>query len=226
MGNRKFKDRLYEQFARVGKALAASPRLELLDLLAQGERTVESLANEAALTIGNASAHLQVLREARLVESRKEGVYVYYRLASESVYPLLRSLHSVAESQLAEVDQLARTYLGSRKDLDAITSAELITRMQEGTVIVLDCRPALEFRAGHIAGAVSIPYDEIERRLGEIPRGKEVVAYCRGPYCVFADEAVATLKAKRRKARRLTEGFPEWRAAGFPTRLETEEGVR
>lgn len=226
MGNRDFKHRLYEQFARVGKALAAPPRLEMLDLLAQGERTVESLANEAALTIGNASAHLQVLREARLVESRKEGVYVYYRLANESVYPLLRTLHSVAESQLAEVDQLVRTYLGSRKDLDAITCAELMTRMQEGTVIVLDCRPVEEFRAGHIAGAVSIPYDEIERRLGEIPRGKEVVAYCRGPYCVFADEAVATLKAKRRKARRLTEGFPAWRAAGLPTSVATEGGVR
>jgi rhodanese-related sulfurtransferase len=223
MGNRDFKQRLYEQFGRIGKALAAPPRLELLDLLAQGERSVESLANEAALTMGNASAHLQVLREARLVESRKEGVFVYYRLAGEHVFPLLRSLHAVAESQLAEVDQLVRTYLGSRKELDAITSAELLTRMKKGTVIVLDCRPIEEYRAGHIAGAVSIPYDEVARRMRELPRGKEIVAYCRGAYCVYADQAVETLKAKRRKALRLEDGFLEWRAAGFPMSIAAAE---
>ncbi len=215
MGQRDFKDRLYAQFARIGKALASPARLELLDLLAQGERPVEALAREAALTVANASAHLQVLREARLVEARKEGLYVYYRLADASVGALTRSLRGVAERQLAEVDRVVKTYLGDRETLEAVDAAELARRIAAGTVFVLDVRPAVEFAAGHIAGAISIPHDELARRMKEIPRGKEVVAYCRGPYCVFADEAVALLREHRRKALRLAEGFPEWRAAGL-----------
>lgn len=217
MGHRDFKDQLYGQFARIGKALASPARLELLDLLAQGERTVEALAGEAALTVANASAHLKVLREARLVEARKEGLYVHYRLADDSVGALTRAMRGVAERQLAEVDRVVKSYLGDRRELDAIDAAELTQRIEDGTVLVLDVRPAVEFAAGHIAGAVSVPHDELVRRMKEIPRDREVVAYCRGPYCVFADEAVAALRKHRRTARRLTQGFPEWRAAGLPT---------
>jgi rhodanese-related sulfurtransferase/DNA-binding transcriptional ArsR family regulator len=219
VGHREFKTHLYAQFARIGKALSSPHRLELLDLLAQGERTVEALANESHLTVGNASAHLQVLREARLVEARKEGLYVHYRLADDAVAALFLGLRTVAERRLAEVEQLARTYLSARQDLDAISLEALQERVRAGTVIVLDVRPSEEFRAGHIAGAVSIPHDELTRRLREIPRDKEIVAYCRGPYCVFADEAVATLRSRRRKARRLAVGFPEWKAAGLPVEV-------
>jgi rhodanese-related sulfurtransferase/DNA-binding transcriptional ArsR family regulator len=222
MGSRAFKRQLYEQFARIGKAFASPHRIELLELLAQGERTVESLAREAELTVGNASAHLQVLREARLVEARKDGLYVHYRLADDAVSDLLLELRSVAERRLAEVDRLVSTYLGDRERLDAIGVDELRERIQAGTVLLLDVRPTDEYHAGHIAGAISIPYDEIERRIRDVPRGQEVVAYCRGPYCVFADEAVSTLRAHRRKARRLASGFPEWRAAGLPV----ERGAR
>jgi len=223
MGNRDFKQQLYEQFARIGKALASAPRIELLDLLSQGERTVEALAHEAGLTIGNASAHLQVLREARLVETRKNGLHVHYRLADDAVASLLLDLRGVAAQRLAEVDRLVDTYLGDRDQLDAVALDELRERIREGTVIVLDVRPAVEFRSGHIAGAVSIPHDELEARLRELPRGKEIVAYCRGPYCVFADQAVTTLRQHRRRARRLREGFPEWRAAGLPVEFGHKE---
>lgn len=226
MKHREFKGQLYGQFARVGKALASPARLELLDLLAQGERTVESLARETALTIGNASAHLQVLREARLVEARKEGLYVHYRLADDSVGTLTRTLRGVAERQLAEVDRVVKSYLGDRRELDAIGAEELARRIQDGTVLVLDVRPTEEFTAGHIAGAISVPHDELARRMKEIPRDKEVVAYCRGPYCVFADEAVAALRKHHRTARRLAQGFPEWRAAGLPTEAVGQEAAR
>jgi rhodanese-related sulfurtransferase len=222
MGNRTFKRELYDQFARIGKALASPHRIELLELLAQGERTVESIARELELTVGNASAHLQVLREARLVEARKEGLYVHYRLADDAVMELVLRLRFVAEQRLAEVDRLVATYLGARQELDAIGRDELRERLSGGTVIVLDVRPADEYRAGHIAGARSIPLDELEARMRELPRGTEVVAYCRGPYCVFADEAIAALRAHRRRARRLVGGFPEWKAAGLPI----EQGPR
>jgi rhodanese-related sulfurtransferase len=213
---RAFKNELYQQFARVGKALSSPHRIELLDLLAQGERTVESLTEELGLTMGNASAHLQVLREARLVEGRKEGLYVHYRLAGDRVVGLLASLRAVAEEQLADVDRLVKTYLGDRAALDAIGFDELRARLRAGSVVLVDVRPAAEFAAGHIAGAISIPHDELEGRLGELPSDKEVVAYCRGPYCVFADQAIAVLKGRRRKARRLEAGFPEWKSAGLP----------
>jgi rhodanese-related sulfurtransferase len=216
MGDRNFKRQLYDQLARIGKALASPHRIELLELLAQGERTVESLAREVELTIGNASAHLQVLREARLVEARKEGLYVYYRLADDAVMDLVLRLRSVAEQRLAELDRLVATYLGARQELDAIGRDELRERLRAGTVIVLDVRPLNEYRAGHIAGARSVPLDELEARMRELPRGTEVVAYCRGPYCVFADQAITLLRAHRRRARRLVEGFPEWKAAGLP----------
>jgi rhodanese-related sulfurtransferase len=187
----------------------------MMELLAQRERTVESLAEELGLTMGNASAHLQVLKEARLVEGRKEGLFVHYRVADDVVLLLLESLRKAAESRLAEVDRLVEAYFGDRSDMDAIGFPELRSRLKDGSVILLDVRPAEEYAAGHIAGAISIPHDELEHRLRELPKDEEVVAYCRGPYCVFADQAVALLKGKRRKARRLKGGFPEWKNAGL-----------
>lgn len=218
MEKRTFKSALYQQFARIGKALSSPHRIEMMELLAQGERTVESFTGELGLTMGNVSAHLQVLREAHLVEGRKEGLYVFYRLADDVVLGLLGGLRRVAEKQLAEVDRLAHSFLGDRADLDAVGFDELRSRLRSGTVVVVDVRPASEYASGHIAGAVSIPHDQLEQRLGELPRDQEIVAYCRGPYCVFADQAVKLLRSKRRRAKRLEAGFPEWKEAGLPVR--------
>jgi ArsR family transcriptional regulator len=213
---RTLKSQLLDELARVGKALGSASRLELLEVLAQGERTVEALAHAAGLSVANTSRHLQVLREARLVEAEKEGVYVRYRLAGPEVYELTRSVRGVAERRIAEVERIARAYREGREGLEAIGGADLTERLRAGTVIVLDVRPEEEFRSGHIAGAVSIPLERLARELRRLPRGKEVVAYCRGPYCVLADRAVEILRAKGRRARRFTDGFPEWRAAGLP----------
>jgi rhodanese-related sulfurtransferase/predicted transcriptional regulator len=216
MGQRAFKEQMYAQFARLGKALASPARLELLDLLAQGERPVEALALEAALSVANASAHLRVLHQARLVERRKEGLRVYYRLADPAVYRLWSALRQVGERQLAEIDRLVATYLTERETLEALSRDELRQRLAEGTVAVVDVRPAVEYRQGHIAGARSIPVDELAARLDELDPAQEVVAYCRGPYCVFADEAVALLRDRGYAATRYAEGYPEWAAAGLP----------
>jgi len=214
---RAFKDRLYGQFARIGKALASPHRLELLEILAQAERTVEALAAESGMSLANASQHLQVLREAGLVESRRQGLYVHYRLADESVFALSTSLCNVAERRLAELDRLVRDQFGSRSDPELVGMDELLARMRSGRVVVLDARPAREFAAGHIAGALSVPVDELKSRLDRLPKGKEYVAYCRGPYCVYADRAVEVLLKSGRRARRLREGFPQWKAAGLPS---------
>jgi rhodanese-related sulfurtransferase len=221
MGHREFKDQLYAQFARIGKALASPQRLELLDLLAQGERTVEDLASEAALTVANASQHLHVLRDARLVESHKEGLYVYYRLADPAVFGLWSALRGVGERQLAEIDRLAEAYLRHPEHLEPLSREHLARRLAAGDAILLDVRPALEYRQGHIAGARSMPVEQLEARLRELDPGQEVVAYCRGPYCVFADEAVTLLRARGYNARRYAEGYPEWAAAGLPTEIES-----
>jgi rhodanese-related sulfurtransferase len=217
MGQRAFKDQMYAQFARLGKALASPARLELLDLLAQGERPVEALALEAALSVANTSAHLRVLHQARLVESRKEGLRVYYRLADPAVYRLWSALRQVGERQLAEIDRLVATYLTERETLEALSRDELRQRLAEGSAAVVDVRPAVEYRQGHIAGARSIPVDELAARLDELDPAQEVVAYCRGPYCVFADDAVALLRARGYAATRYAEGYPEWAAAGLPS---------
>jgi rhodanese-related sulfurtransferase len=219
MGTRAFKDRLYAEFAVIGQALANPHRLELLDLLGQGERSVEALAQEAHLTLANASAHLQVLRRARLVEAEKRGLFVVYRLASPEVSALWRTLRDVGASQLAEIDRLVETYLTDRETLAAISKEDLIQQLAEGTVVVLDVRPSVEYDQGHIVGARSIPLVELERRLTELPPDREIVAYCRGPYCVFADEAVSLLVERGYRARRLSEGLPEWRAAGYPVEV-------
>jgi rhodanese-related sulfurtransferase len=213
---RTFKDRLYAEFAQIGKALANPHRLELLDLLGQGERSVEELAQEAALSLANASAHLQVLRRTHLVEADKRGLNVVYRLSSLEVYNLWRTLRDLGTAQLAEIDRLVESYLADRQTLEPISKDELRQRLADGTIDVIDVRPDIEFRQGHILGARSIPVSELQQRLEEIPPDQAVVAYCRGPYCVYADEAVRLLREHGVQAYRLDEGFPEWRAAGFP----------
>lgn len=221
--HRIFKDRLYEQFARVGKALGNSHRIELLELLAQGERTVESLANEGGLSVANASQHLQSLREAGLVESRKQGLFVHYRLADPTVFELVRSMRTVAETRLAELERLVREHFGDRSDAVPVGFEELVQRVRKGDVVILDTRPAREFESGHIAGALSVPVEELRNRLRKLPKNKEYVAYCRGPYCIYADQAVELLRKSGRRARRLSDGFPEWKAAGLPIE-NTKEG--
>jgi rhodanese-related sulfurtransferase/DNA-binding transcriptional ArsR family regulator len=216
MGNRVFKDSLYGEFAVLGKALANPHRLELLDLLAQGERSVEELAGETALSLANASAHLQVLRRARLVEAEKRGLNVVYRLAALEVFQLWRTLRDVGSARLAEIDRLVENYFTDREELEAVDKEELLRLMAEEAVTVIDTRPEVEYEQGHIAAARSVPVEKLRRELTELPRDVEVVAYCRGPYCVFSDEAVRLLHRNGFKARRLSEGFPEWRAAGYP----------
>ena len=217
--HRLFKDKLFEQFARVGKALANPHRLEILDILAQGERTVEDLAREAGMSVANTSRHLQELRAARLVEVRREGLYGYYRLADERVFAAWRAIRDLGEARLAEIDRLVGSYLTYRDSLEAVCAEELLAKMREEGVEVLDVRPEDEYRAGHIPGARSVPVERMEAYLEEIPRDREVVAYCRGPYCVFSDEAVALLMSRGYRARRLREGLPDWRAAGLPVEI-------
>jgi rhodanese-related sulfurtransferase len=216
MKHREFKDRLYAEIGRIAKAIDSPRRLELIDLLAQGERSVEDLAAEAALSIANTSRHLQILRGARLVESRKEGLRVYYRLAETEVFDVSRAVRGMAQRRLADLDRLVEAYLGSRDELQAVPREELVRRVREGRAVVVDVRPVEEYRAGHIPGALSIPVGELDRRLSELPARKEIVAYCRGPYCVMAYDAVARLRSRGRRARRLVDGLPEWRAAGLP----------
>ncbi len=214
--HREFKDRLFEQFARVGKALASPRRLQIVDLLAQGERTVEEIARETDMSVASASQHLQALKAARMVEARREGLYAHYRLADEDVFRTWQAVRALAESRLAEVEGIVETYLEDRDALEAVDAAELMGRLSDGSVIVLDVRPEEEYRAGHIPGALSVPVDALEAALETLPRDREVVAYCRGPYCVFSDEAVAFLRSRGYRARRLRQGLPDWRAAGMP----------
>jgi rhodanese-related sulfurtransferase/predicted transcriptional regulator len=220
---RQFKDQLYEQFARIGKALSNPHRLELVELLSQGERTVEDLAAEANLPIANASQHLQVLRAAQLVDVRREGLYAYYRLSDERVFRAWQVLRELGEQQLAEVGRLVESFLQDRSPLQSINAAELIERIEAGDVLVLDVRPELEYRSGHIPQARSIPVDELETRLSELPRDQEIIAYCRGPYCVFADEAVMLLQKHGYRVRRLVEGLPDWQALYLPVESTMEK---
>ena len=219
VAHREFKDRLYGQFARIGKALANPHRLELLELLAQGERTVDSLATEMSMSLANTSQHLQALRQAALVENRKDGLFVSYRLSDPTVFDLCASIRKVAERQLADLERLVREQFGDRSEAEAVEMNELLKRARSKRVVVLDTRPSNEYAAGHIAGAISVPVDDLQKRLRQFPKGKEYVAYCRGPYCVYADRAVEVLRSNGRRARRLREGFPEWRAAGLPVEV-------
>jgi len=223
--HRHFKDRLYGQFARIGKALSSPHRLEILELLAQGERTVDSLATEIGLSLANASQHLQALRQAALVESRKDGLHVSYRLADPAVIELCTALRIVAEHRLADLERLVREHFGDRSDAEPVQMDELLKRARSANVVILDTRPATEYAAGHIVGAISVPVDDLQQRLRQLPKRKEYVAYCRGPYCVYADRAVEILRSNGRRARRLLEGFPEWRAAGFPVETSSRTGT-
>jgi rhodanese-related sulfurtransferase/DNA-binding transcriptional ArsR family regulator len=220
--HRAFKDGLYSQLARIGKAVASPHRLELLELLAQSDRTVEALATETGMSVANASQHLQVLREASLVESRRDGLFVTYRLADPAVFELSRALRSVAERRLADLERLVREHFGDRSDPEPVPMKELLARARSGDVIVVDTRPEHEYEAGHIKGALSIPVSELQKKLRKLPKSKEFVAYCRGPYCVYADRAVELLRASGRRARRMSDGFPEWKAAGFPVAAGAE----
>jgi rhodanese-related sulfurtransferase/DNA-binding transcriptional ArsR family regulator len=214
--HRRFKDALYGQFARIGKAVGSPHRLEILELLAQGERTVDSLATEIGLSLANASQHLQALRQAALVDSRKQGLFVSYRLADPAVFELCTVIRRVAEQRLADLERLVHQHFGDRATPEPVRMEDLLARARSSDVIILDARPANEYDAGHIAGAISVPIDQLQDRLRTLPADKDYVAYCRGPYCVYADRAVELLQKSRRRARRLIEGFPEWRAAGFP----------
>lgn len=222
---RQFKDQLYAQFARVGQTLSSPARIEILDLLAQAEKSVEAIAAEAGLGIKNASAHLRILRQARLVETRKEPPYVYYRLAGPAVFRLLRELQVLSRERLGEVEQVARLYLERRDELEPVDPEELRRRLDAGETTLLDVRPVDEYRAAHIPGALSIPIRELTQRLAEIPRNRAVVAYCRGPYCVYAVEAVEALREHGFSAARMEVGVPDWRLAGYPVAVGDVIGV-
>jgi rhodanese-related sulfurtransferase/DNA-binding transcriptional ArsR family regulator len=223
--HREFKNRLYAQFARIGKALGNPHRLEVLELLGQAERTVDSLAHELGTSTANISQHLQALRRAALVETRKQGQFVHYRLADPSVFDLCTTLRAVSERRLAELDRLVRDHFAERGGAEPVSMSELLKRARTDDVVILDTRPLHEYEAGHIAGAISVPVEDLRRRLKGLPKDKQYVAYCRGPYCVYADQAVAFLRARGRRASRLLEGFPEWRAAGLPIEAGVSNGA-
>ena len=220
--HRAFKDDVFRQLARVPKALSSPRRLELLDLLAQAERSVEELAEMSGMSVANASQHLQVLRAALLVRVRREGPKALYSLAGEVVFHAWQAIRELGQHQYAELDRIVRTYLAGRQTLESVTAQELLRRMRRHQVVVLDVRPAAEYRSGHILGARSVPVRELQRRVADLPRKSEVVAYCRGPYCVYADEAVAILRRRGFRARRLDTGFPDWKAAGLPVATDSE----
>ena len=209
------KDGIYGHFARLGKAVSAPKRIELLELLCQGPRTVEALAGQTALSIANASQHLQVLRRARLVDAQKKGLFVEYRLAAEGVLKFVHAMRALAEARLAEVAEITNAYLKTRGALERVSGGELMKRVRNGEVTVLDVRPAEEYHAGHIPGARSVPVSELGKRLAELPRNREIVAYCRGPQCVMAIEAVELLRKKGFRAHRMEEGVMDWRARGW-----------
>ena len=210
------KAELFEQLARIGKALASPYRLQLLDFLAQGERSVDALAQLCKLSITNASQHLQHLRRAGLVQARKEGLYVYYRLSGDSVVRLVAAMRAAGEAHVAELDKLIKEYLNAKDELEPVAARELLERATSGLVTILDVRPPEEYRAGHLPGAINIPLADVAKRVSELPADREVVAYCRGPYCLMSYDAVALLRKKGRKARRLQDGYPEWKLLGLP----------
>ncbi|MDE3111603.1 MAG: metalloregulator ArsR/SmtB family transcription factor [Chloroflexota bacterium] len=207
---------LHEQFARIGKAVASAKRIELLELLCQGERSVDALARATRMGVTNTSQHLQVLKAAGLVQTRREGTRIHYRTADERVCGLMSELGAVARARLAEADRLARDYLEAPAELEPVTRQELLRRLSRRDVVVIDVRPVDEYAVAHIRGAASMPLPDLKRRLRELPKTALIVAYCRGPYCVLAPQALSLLRARGFRARRLEDGLPEWRAAGLP----------
>ncbi len=226
MQPRQFKDAVFEQVARIAAALASPKRLELIDLLAQGERHVEALAAHASLTVANTSRHLQILKAANLVTARKAGLQVFYRLADPAVHQTYRALQQLAQARLAEMQRLVEDYFSGADGLEPVQRAELLRRVRSRDVVVIDVRPPEEYAAGHIAGAISVPLDTLERRLAKLPKHKEIVAYCRGPYCVLAAAAVRRLRTRGYRAIRLEDGYPEWRDAGLPVAAGPERPGR
>lgn len=216
---RQFKDAIYEQFSRIGKAMSSPKRLELLDLICQGEKTVEILSKETGLTVANTSQHLQTLKAARLIKAEKEGLYVKYRLADEMVCEFFRSMRVLAEHRLAEVDMIKRRFLEGKEGMEPVNRDDLLKRVIEGGVTVLDVRPVEEYRAGHIPGALSVPLDHLKEILAKLPADQEIVAYCRGPYCVLAVQAVEVLREKGFNAIRLEESVQDWRAMGLTVEI-------
>lgn len=221
-----FKSEIFAQFARVGKAVSSPNRLELLEFIAQGERSVEQLASMAGMSIANTSQHLRLLKSAGLVVARKAGQHVYYRMAGDAVVKLLAGLRSVAEAHIAEVEKLANEYLAHRDTLEPVPFGELLQRAKVGLVTVLDVRPAEEYAAGHLPGAINIPLPDLARRLHELPLAREIVAYCRGPYCLLSFDAVELLRAQGHKARRMKDGYPEWKSAGLPVEKAAPKEIR
>ena len=220
--HRELKEGLFHQFARVTKALSSPRRLELIDLLAQAPRSVEELARAAGMSVANASQHLQALRAALLVTAERQGLRMRYALAGADVFRTWQAIRDLGLRQFAEIDRLLESYTSDRSEMEGLGADELLRRMRRGDVVVLDVRPMVEYRAGHIRGARSIPIDELRRRLAELPRRREVVAYCRGPFCVYSHEAVALLRKNGFRARRLVTGFPDWKSAGLPVGLHQE----
>ena len=216
MSRQNLKQQIYSQVARIGKVVCHGHRLELLEYLAQGERTVEALVKLTGLSVANTSQHLRVMRQSGLVEARKDGLYVYYSLADDEIVRLLSSMRRLAESHLADVDRLVRAYLTVKDELEPIPRRELLERARKGIVTVLDVRPSEEYASGHVPGAVNVSLKDLEQWLKKLPHDQEIVAYCRGPHCVLAFEAVAKLREKGFQARRMEDGFPEWREAGLP----------
>jgi rhodanese-related sulfurtransferase len=210
------KERLYQAIGRVAAALGSAGRLQILEFVAQGERSVDALAQMTGLSVANTSKHLQALRQAGLVNARKEGLRVYYGIAGDDVSLLLSSLREVAEHRAADVDKLLQVWLADRDELDPVPAREVLARLKNGLITVLDVRPAEEYAAGHLPGAINVPVDRLEKFLSKLPKRKEVLAYCRGPYCLMSFEAVEKLRKRGFKAKRLENGYPEWRAAGLP----------
>ena len=216
MSSNHFKQDLFTQFARVGKAMSNGNRLELLEFIAQGERSVDELAKVSGLSVANTSQHLQQLRQAGLITCTKRGLKVFYRLSGDDVIDLFNSLRNVAERHLADVQQLVNTFLTVKDDLEPIPATELLDRVKDGLVTVLDVRPPEEYQSGHVPGAINVPLSELEAHLSQLDPQQEVVAYCRGPHCVLAFDAVEKLRQNGIKAHRMEDGFPEWKSAGLP----------
>jgi rhodanese-related sulfurtransferase len=216
MKGREFKDIVFEQFARIAHAFAAPKRLEIIDILAQGERDVESLAREGAMTVANASRHLQILKVARLVENHREGVRIIYKLTDDDVFDCWNNLQLIAEKRVSEIKEISNLFMRERESMETISADQLWQRIQDNDVIVLDVRPESEYDQSHIPRSLSLPLKQLKERINELPRDIDVVAYCRGPYCVLSPEAVALLKNAGIKAIRLEKGLPEWKQAGLP----------
>lgn len=219
MEKREFKDKVFGELAKVSNALANPKRLEIIDLLAQGERTVEKISNETGMSIANASQHLQVLKAGNLVEIKRKGNFIIYRLANDKVLLIWQLLRELGTERIAEIEKVVNDFRAKRKGLESVTIKELLEKINRQNVVVIDVRPAEEYESGHISKAISIPIDQLTKKLKDLPKNKEIIAYCRGPFCVFADEAIEILSKKKFKAKRLEEGFPDWKLKGLPVEI-------